>query len=216
MIKHVGKHNGRRVIVIFREVPDEEHMSLVVYSDMLPQLVHDELMKCVEGEAAQSTPDLSNVVFRTLMADGTSILQTLHQREYLKKVPCNQVILTPTAKSTVRLDELNNILKEMAKGEDAVKRLAELDSNRGMAGKVSENIRELGNPEAPSQISENGVLSDVDIARNLQSQAETMKRQAETLLAEAKRLEQEANELSPTDAKKTTTKKTATKKKQAA
>lgn len=85
MIKHIGKHNARRVIVVFREIPEEDHMCLLVYSDMLPQLVHDELMKCVEGEVAQSTPDLSNVLHRTLMADGTNILQHLHQRGLLRR-----------------------------------------------------------------------------------------------------------------------------------
>lgn len=103
----------------------------------------------------------------------------------------------------------------MAKGEEAVKKLADLDAQRGMAGKTAEAIRELGNPPAPMQAPENQVLSDTDIAKNLMTQAEQMKKQAETLLTEAKRLEQEAKELSPNDVRPTT-KKATTKKKQAA
>jgi regulator of replication initiation timing len=173
-------------------------------------------MKAVEGEVGQSTPDLSNVLFRTLMADGNNLLETLHSRGFLKKVPTNQVIVTPNAQSTIRLDELNRILNEMSKGEEAVKKLAEMDSSRGMAGKKPEVIREVGVPQVKVAADENSVLSDSDIAKNLQSQAEMMKRQAKELLAESKRLEEEAKGLSTSDAKPRTAKKAASKKKQAA
>ena len=29
MIKHIGKHGDRKVAIVFREVPGEEHMTLV-------------------------------------------------------------------------------------------------------------------------------------------------------------------------------------------
>ena len=45
MIKHVGKHSDRKVAIIFREVPGEEHMCLVVYTETLPVAMHDALMK---------------------------------------------------------------------------------------------------------------------------------------------------------------------------
>ena len=38
MAKHVGKHNDRKVVILFREVPDEGHMCLVIYSDLLPRM----------------------------------------------------------------------------------------------------------------------------------------------------------------------------------
>ena len=31
MIKHIGKHGDRKVAIVFREVPGETHMCLVIY-----------------------------------------------------------------------------------------------------------------------------------------------------------------------------------------
>lgn len=222
MIKHVGRHNNNKVVVIYREIPDETHMCLIAYSDSLPRIIHDELMKTIEGAVAQNTTDVADVLFRTMMADGRGLLEAIHRGGFMKKVPTNQVIMTPTASSNIRLDELNGLLNEMSKGEEAIARLAELDSQRGMAsGKRNKVIegRELGVPpntkagavDVPDPM---GVLSDSDLAAQRRTQAEDMKTQAKQLLAEAERLEKEANDLSPSNVRKT--KKASTTKKQTA
>ena len=43
-LRHVGKHGDRKVAVIFREVPNEEHMCLVCYPQLLNQNIHDPLI----------------------------------------------------------------------------------------------------------------------------------------------------------------------------
>ena len=43
-LRHVGKHGDRKVAVIFREVPNEQHMCLVAYTQLLNQNIHDPLM----------------------------------------------------------------------------------------------------------------------------------------------------------------------------
>ncbi len=229
MVKHVGKHNDRKVVILFREVPDETHMCLLVYSDVLPRLIHDELMRAVESAAGQTAKEISEVLHRTYMADGRVLLTVLHQEGMIKKVAASQVLVTPNSKSSVRLDELNGILNEMAKGEEAVKRLQEIDSSRGMTGKKRQaEPREVGMPansRANAQVEGNmsaeqliaGVLSDADLAQQRLTQAEQMRKNAEQMLAEAARLESEANSLNPSTtngARKTT--KTKTPKKQAA
>jgi hypothetical protein len=225
VLKHIGKHNQQKVVIAYREIPGEEHMALIVYSDSLPSAVHDDVMRCLETPASQNTPDFYNVLYRTLGTDGVNILQSLHSKSWLKKVPCNQVIVTPNTSSSIRLDELNKLLKEMAQGEEAVKRMAEIDSQRGMGGpqaqkrKVEQEVgvplnSRAGEVQVPMAAPLNGALSDADLSAQRLSQASNMKRQAEQLLAEAKRLETEANALSPKNV--TTTKKTKTAKKQAA
>lgn len=231
MIKHVGKHNNKKIVLLFRQVPNEEHMALLVYSDTLPRLIHDEVMKALESQVGQNAKELSDVLFRTVMGDGRNCLQALHQEGFIKKVPTAQVLITPTSKATVRLDELNEILTEMERGEEAVKRLEDIDKGIGMTGKKKAPPREVGMPANPNQnVSRTsaqveatdsaaaylaGALSDNDLAEQRMSQAEIMKQQAEQLLAEAKRLEAEAAELNPANNVTTTrTKKTATKKKQ--
>jgi hypothetical protein len=231
MIKHVGKHNNKKIVLLFRQVPNEEHMALLVYSDTLPRLLHDEVMKALESPVGQNAKELSEVLFRTVMADGRNCLQALHQEGFIKKVPTSQVLITPTTKSTVRLDELNEILNEMSKGEEAVKRLQEIDKGVGLTGKKKASPREVGMPPNPNQnVSRTGAqveatnsaaeflagaLSDGDLAQQRLSQAEQMQKQAEQLLAEAKRLTEEANQFLPANNVPRTTKKTATKKKQA-
>ena len=127
MIKHVGRHNNRKVVILFKKVPGEDHMCLLVYSDQMPQLIHDQVMRTLESEVGQQAKDFADALFRQVMADGRNCLETIHKEGYMKKVPTNQVIVTPNAQSSVRLDELNNILDEMDKGEAAVKKMAELD-----------------------------------------------------------------------------------------
>ena len=102
-LRHIGKHGDRKVAIIFREVPGEEHMALVVYSDVLPRLIHDELMKAVEGDVGQNSKEISEVLHRTYMADGRILLGTLHREGMIKKVPANQVLVngaTGTATSS--------------------------------------------------------------------------------------------------------------------
>ena len=224
MLKHVGKHNDKRCVIVFRKIPELEHMALIVYSDLLPRLVHDEIMRAVETPQGQAASEISEVLFRTIMADGNNCLETLHRNGMLKKVPTNQILVTPTSTSSVRLDELNDLLDEMSKGEDALKRLQDLDSNRGLTSKTPRRaeIQEIGerktreaqgNTSAADMIS--GMLTDSDLAAQRLDQAKKMEDTAQQLLAEAARLKNEANSLNPgtenvgTKTKKTTTKKQA-------
>lgn len=213
MIKHVGKHNQRRVAIVYKYIPDEEHMALIVYTDSLPQMIHDESMKCLESAIGQDAKELADALFRTTMADGQNCLTVLHRGGWLKKVPTNQVVVTPTAQSNVRLDELNKLLKEMDAGDEAKQRMANIDANRGVKGVLSEG-REVGEPARTSSSSvntSNDVLSDTDLAKQRLDQANRMETEAKSLLAEAKRLKEEAKSLTP--AKKTTNgRKPATKK----
>jgi hypothetical protein len=232
MIKHVGKHNSKKIVLLWRRVPNDGHMALVLYSDTLPRMIHDEVMKQLESPIGQNAKELSDVLFRTTMADGRNCLEALHREGFIKKVPTSQVLITPTTKSTVRLDELNDILDEMEKGQESIKRLQDLDAQAGMQTKkprVREG-REVGMPPNNQSLSrtnidvdatasaaaylkgslEGAVLSDTDLAAQRSDQAANKIKQAEQLLAEAKRLQSEANELSPAKNVKTTRAKKAT------
>lgn len=233
MIKHVGKHNDKRCVIVFRKVPELEHMALVAYSDLLPRVMHDDLMRAVESPQGQEALEINEVLFRTIATDGSNLLESMHRNGLLKKVPCNQVLVTPTATSSVRLDELNDILDEMNKGKEAMERLQSLDTNRGMVGKKNNTaknqprraeIKELGerklreaqgNTSAADMLT--GMLSDTDLAAQRLDQANRMEASAQQMLAEAARLKSEALNLDP-KAKNvgTKTKKTAAAKKQTA
>lgn len=227
MLKHVGKHNDKKCVIVFRKIPELDHMALIIYSDLLPRMIHDEIMRAVESPQGQEAREISDVLFRTVMADGNNCLESLHRNGLMKKVPTNQVLVTPTTTSSVRLDELNDILDEMQKGEEAIKRLQELDTNRGLTGKKNNTPRKAeiqeigerrtreaqGNTSAADMLS--GMLSDSDLANQRLEQALKMEASAKQLLAEAERLKQEAQSLNPkvkdvgTKTKKTTAKEQA-------
>lgn len=215
MIKHVGRHNNKRVVIAYKQVPDEDHMCLVIYSESLPMRIHDEVMKVLESDIGQQANDFADALFRHTMADGVNCLNAIHRGGLLSKVPTNQVIVTPTSASSVRLDELNTILAEIAKGEEATNKLAKADAGQRFEG------RDLGEPVKTTSASVNtdGVLTDADIANQRLAQATKMEAEAKSLLAEAKRLKDEANALAPkvtkakvTKAKATTTTTTTAKK----
>ncbi len=206
MLKHIGKHSNRSCVILYRKVPGEDHMCLVIYPETMPGHIHDQIMSALESDSGQQAKEFSDYLFRYTMRDGGNALQTLHAEQMIKKVPTNQIIVTPNAKSTVRLDELNSILDKMEMGEEAIAELADLDKNRGMSGNTRRESREVGVPansrsqaaEVDSNISISDVLSDEQLATQRKAQAVKMQTEAEAMLAESKRLLKEAQQLEKT------------------
>ena len=208
-LRHVGKHNERKVAIIFREVPGEPHMCLVTYPDVLNRHVHDPLMKCIESDIGQSSENLADALNRTYTVEGKIILQALHAEGQLKKVNTEQVVVTPSPNVRIKLNELNKILDEMKQGEAAVKRLAEIDSSTGLQDPVDVARRMRGDQQAPLQATQ-GALGDDQIANNMRLQAERMATEAKGLLAESERMIREANLMLGVSVEKKTTRKTKT------
>lgn len=206
-LRHVGKIGDRKVAIVFREVPNESHMCLVVYTEILNRLIHDAMIQCIESDIGQNSENLADALNRSYTQDGKPILQLLHKEGLLKKVQTNQVVVTPSPNTSIRLDELNKILTEMQQGEEAVKRLAEIDSSRGMqdpatvaARQMRQNSQKPSTPPKGIQSTSNDVLGDSVLANNLLGQARRMEAEAKGLLAESARLQQEANDLLGTSA----------------
>ena len=131
--KHVGVANNKKVIIIQRQLSgDDAHMAAVLYSDILPSRYHDDVMRVLESDEGQQAYEFRDILQRRMMADGNNMLQALSQENYIKRVAQNAVIVKPNSKSSIRLDELNKLLNEAGRGEAAVKKLDEMDSQLGM------------------------------------------------------------------------------------
>lgn len=105
--KHVGKtKDGKKAVVVFRQIPGAEDHALVVLSEYLEPNVHDELMPYVENQG-QAEMDLYKVLSRYSWFDNTNILESLHQRKLLTKLPVSDITMTPTPSMTISLAELN-------------------------------------------------------------------------------------------------------------
>jgi hypothetical protein len=206
-LKHIGKIGDRKVAVVFRQVPGEEHMALVVYTELLNQNIHDPLIMTIESDIGQGSKELGDALNRSYTRDGKIILQVLHHEGMMKKVQTSQVLMTPAPNQHIKLSELNNILNEMDKGEEAVKKLAEMDRSRGLQDPVDVARRMRGESTDPNirnqaaqqaaQSAANGMLADNDIARQRLDQAQRMEREANGLLAESQRLLNEAYSMDP-------------------
>lgn len=192
MIKHVGKHNDQSVLVIFREVPDEDHMALVTYPDRLPSAVHNDIMACLESNAGQAAKHLGDALHRVVGTDGENLLVKIHREQWMKKVRTQDILVTPSpGQQGARLDEINKIIRDMETGGDAAKKLAELDATSGLAH--PDKTRSAA--EASAAVG--GVLTDESLAADLVRQADGMKAQVKVLSEEAESLMQQAIDLNP-------------------
>jgi hypothetical protein len=202
MLKHVGRHGDRKVAIIFREIPGEEHMCLVIYPDVLPTHFHDTIMKVLESPVGQQESVLANALHRNLLPDGRVILEALHKEGMLKKISTEHVIVTPTANSSVKLDELNRLVREMEMGDEAVKRMRELDANAGIVppevkrrAEAEFKSKQANQPTVPQ--SPTSALDDKTLAADMLAQAKKMEVEAKGLIAEAARMKKEAERMFP-------------------
>jgi len=180
-MKHVGRHGDRKVAIVYKTVPDQDHMALVVYTESMGVAMHNALMKSIESPEGQAANELAEVLHRNLFSDGRMMLETIHKEGMLKKAECKQIIVMPDAKNSVRLDELNRILAEIESGEDAAAELANLDKNRGLVHPRAKLTSET--------------LNDSSTAQQMLTEATTIESKSKSLLAESKRLKEKAYEM---------------------
>jgi hypothetical protein len=193
-LKHVGKMKkaGSKVVVAFRTLPGESNQALVIPVASLPDEYHDNLMKLIDTDEAQSAFELGEVLFTRSFADGRPMLQALRADSRLAKVPTDDVIMVPSPGNEIPLHQLNTLIAEQ-------KNCAVDDLCTFVSGAPKEKpeelvkVKDLSPPAekaAPLKASANEVLTDKDIAKSYRSQADAMYK-------EAARLRKEADDLDP-------------------
>ena len=198
MIKHVGKQGDKKVAVIFREVPDESHMALVVYPDQLQQNLHDDLMNAIQSPKGQEARNLGEALHSIMGSNGDTILNTIHKNAFMKKVRTQDVIMIPQPNNPgVRLDEINKIINDLDTGSKAAQDMAKLDAQAGLADPDKNAAAVQAAAAVVGKPSDQGILSDSILAEQLVEQANQMKVQMQSLESEINRLMTEAAELNP-------------------
>jgi hypothetical protein len=113
-MKHVGKmkNNGAKVVVAYRTLPGDPYSALVVGTNNLGDTYHDSLMSTVQDNSSQQANELADILAVRRFPDGSNMLEWLHRRGNLKKVPTDGVLMTPTPQTSISLDELNVLIAE--------------------------------------------------------------------------------------------------------
>lgn len=170
--KHVGRveTSGKKCVVVFREIPNEPTSCLVVETESLPSIMHDDLQQAVESATAQSDMDFYKYAQRTTFNDGRNMLDALHLSKLLKKYKTSEIVMMPDINVSIALSELNDQLSALN------------------AGKTTSG--DIGKGQEPPPLTQKSadVLDDADIAKQLRSQAEYFSKEAARLLKEAEEL----------------------------
>ena len=180
--KHVGvlSNTGKKVVVVFRELPDDPSNCLVVDVDALPDWMHDDIINAVEEPGAQNTANFYEYAERKYMADGTNMLQTLHSTGRLMKQPTDNVKMTPNNSDSVGLTELNNLVRENNANAPVV-----TEPLGDSPARKDTSIRNVVEDIAQGPTGTNEGLDDTAIAKSLLAQAKGFEVEAKNLKAQA-------------------------------
>lgn len=199
-MKHVGKmkNNSARVAVVYKTLPGDPYSALVVGTNGLPDAYHDSLMSLIQDVEGQQANELAEILSVRKFPDGTNMLEFLHTRGHLKKVPTNLVLITPNTQTAIPLDELNKLIAEQ-KGIS----IEELAVNDGST--------------KPKKESDKKAQQNVDVVAEIEPIKEQIKKpqsaaelrsKADSLYKEAAALRKMADELDPPKKRATRKKET--------
>lgn len=188
-MRHVGMdHLGNKLLIVFRELPDDPNSALIVYSNTLSEMYHDQLMRVVESEDAQKEVDLYNILSRRNFGDGLVMLNALHGKGLLKKVLVDNVKVVPMPNRSEDLRVINNqIRKDQGKPVLAAK-----DENKGVDAAIA-----AATGEAPAVVEAPAVAAEALSETERKTLAEGKLTQARLMEEDALRLREEAYVLDP-------------------
>lgn len=111
MQKHVGTlvDTGSRVFVVFRQLPNDPNMCLVVYRDSIPEIYAYAVSRFVmEDGQHTTTEDLADMMdARGIMPTGENMLTALHTKGLLVPKPTENVLMWLDEQNSIKLDVLN-------------------------------------------------------------------------------------------------------------
>jgi hypothetical protein len=199
IMKHVGAFGNRPCLVLFREVPNEPENCLIVETSTLNPQMHDDLMMHVQSAEAQESHEVSEVLARKTLTDGTNALNTLHYNKLIKKVPVNQVNLTPIPGQSIPLSEVNAEIRKIASGAENTNTAPERQAATEQARVTTSEVEGTPANEA-SQTAEEA--SEPSVAQGLLVQGQLMLEDAKAMMADAESKMQQAYAMDPSLAPK--------------
>lgn len=198
-MKHIGQvtNTGLKCIVVFREIYDEkgnvtdDKNCLIVETERLPDMLHDDIVRVVESPTAQESAEFYTVAHRSMFSDGVNMLVKLHNTGLLKKYPTDQIMMTPNSSTSVPLNEINEIIRKQNTG------MSEGDIANSMVNDTDKPPRTSTTANLdPTQTIDQAVDTD-ESAMDDTALAQSMLDQASTYEQEVNRLREEAYAMAP-------------------
>ena len=192
---HIGRiqNTGAKVLVVFRTLPGESNMALVLPVAQLPDQYHDSIMTLVETDQAQDAFEFGEIMHIRPFPDGRPMLRAMQADSRLIKVPTDSVMMTPTTNDTVLLANLNTLIAEQK--NCTIDDLCTFVSGAPTGVKEVKEATPAVDSDIPApvraQATSDTALTDKDLAKSYRSQADAMYK-------EAARLRKEAEDLDPT------------------
>ena len=185
-LKHVGKikNSGSKVLVVFRTLPGDSNMALVVQTAPMPDQYHNSIIDLVDSDTGQDSWEFGEILFARPFPDGRPMLQALQADNRLNRISTDNIIMTPTPNTEILLSDLNALIAEQK--NCAIDELYTFVKGAPAKSSTEKKVEENVSVAASS----NEVLTDRDIARNYRSQADAMYK-------EAARLRKQADDLDP-------------------
>jgi hypothetical protein len=202
--KHVGRiiKTKKKCGVVYRVVPGEPESCVVVMTESLDAADHDSLINLINSATAQDSYELGEAMARSQLSDGSNMLARFHTTGRMQKVATNLVEMTPNNNASINLAELNNIIaqqKGVTVDDLALGGAKPAVANTGVTNAADAYVTPSMAAMDEAVTTNDGILDDETLAKQLRSQADSM-------FKEAQRLRSEAEELAPS---KKATKKTA-------
>ena len=182
--KHVGRivSTQQKVVVMFRQIPDQPGSCLLVDVQGLSNDMHNDLMNEVESAQAQSKTDFSDHAHTHFFRDGRKMLETLHLEKKFIKLETDKVMMTPDNNTNIRLDELNEQLGSIESNpnltEDKFNTMHQFSSD---AVTIGDEVK----PDTVVGKQDTNVLDDFSLAKGYVVQAEGMETEAKNLREQA-------------------------------
>jgi hypothetical protein len=197
-MKHVGKmqNNGAKVVVAYRTLPGDSSSALVIGTNSLSDSWHDAVINLVQETSGQQSNELADLLAVRKFPDGLNMLEGLHKRGHLKKVPTAGVIMTPSPNTSIPLNELNELIATQ-KGI-TVDQLAITDGKRANKKTVVK--------DDPSKTSSSTVNAGADVITSEPVMEDLspiqLRSKADALYKQAALLRKQADEVDPPKSKK--------------
>ena len=196
-MKHIGQvaNTGLKCVIVFREIYDDQgnvtdpNHCLVVETERLPDMLHDDMVRVVESPTAQESDEFYTVAHRSMFSDGINMLVKLHNHGLLKKYQTKDIVVTPNTFTNVPLNEINEIIRKQKSG------MSESDIQNSMVDDTDKPAR-TSTSLSQSQTINEAVDTNEDPMSDL-AIAKTMVAQADTYELEVKRLREEAYAMAP-------------------